>query len=92
MGDMAEDFRALREYRKEERAAAQKTGQAAILALTQDGFKVQQLTDYHYRVDGRLDLFPIRRRYHDIRTGRRGGYQDPKQVAERILREKKEKT
>jgi hypothetical protein len=85
MGDMADDFRALREHNRERRQAAQRTVAAAILALEQHGFTVRQLTD-------RLDLFPVRRRYHDTKTGRRGGYQDPKTVAEIILREREKRT
>jgi hypothetical protein len=27
-----------------------------------------------YRVDGWLDLWPTGRRYHDLKTGRRGGF------------------
>ena len=47
---------------------------------------VRKLTDFQFRVDGRLDLYPIHRRWHDIKTNRRGTYSTALAVAIRILR------
>ena len=46
---------------------------AEILALRQEGYKVEQKTDYHFRINDTIDLWPIHNRYHNIKTNRRGG-------------------
>lgn len=35
---------------------------------------VEKLTDYHYRIDKKIDLFPVNRRYHVLKTDQRGEY------------------
>jgi len=37
---------------------------------------VQELTPYQFRVAGWLDLYPTNQRYHNLRTNRRGWYED----------------
>lgn len=44
-----------------------------ILALKRQGYDVEQKIDYHFRVNGILDLWPIHNRWHDLRTQERGG-------------------
>lgn len=58
----------------------------AILALKGKGFDVRALTEYQFRIDGALDLFPIHQRYHHLPTQARGGYRNPVDVAMRFLR------
>ena len=33
-------------------------------------------TDYQFRVDGGIDIYPVNRRWHDLRNGKRGTYKD----------------
>lgn len=73
--DLGATFRALREYNREQRAIRRDDGVAALDQLTAAGYQVEQITDYQFRVDGRLDLYPTRRRWHLHKGGnRRGGY------------------
>lgn len=44
------------------------------------GFSVRKLTSYHYRIlkggsKKKLDLFPKRQRYHDIKNDKRGRFE-----------------
>lgn len=48
----------------------------AILHLRVAGYDVEQKTEYHFRINGVLDLFPIHNQWHDIRTNERGGAKD----------------
>ena len=66
-------YRAQQQRRRHERLP-QRTD--AILRLRQRGFLVQVLTPYQFRVNGRLDLYPLHNRWHDIQTNRRGGAKD----------------
>lgn len=44
--------------------------------LIRKGYDIEQKTIYHLRVNGRLDLYPVNRKYHDILKNERGTYQD----------------
>jgi hypothetical protein len=47
-------------------------GTREIASLPPGNYKVQKLTDFQYRFNDRLDIFPVRRRYHDIKLNVRG--------------------
>lgn len=49
-------------------------GQKYIQGLIDAGLTVQKLTDYQYRINSRLDIYPRNKRYHDIKTNKRGSY------------------
>jgi hypothetical protein len=85
MGDMGEVWEGHREAQQARRAARLPGRTQEILDLKGDGFDVVALSPYQFRVDGRLDLYPIHRRYHDTRLNRRGGYQTAKAIAVRVL-------
>lgn len=48
----------------------------AIMGLKRQGYDVEQKSEYHFRVNGILDLWPIHNRWHDLRTNERGGSKD----------------
>jgi hypothetical protein len=86
MGDMAEDFRALRGHQRKRKAAEMPAKIEAILALKQAGYSVRVMSDgWHYRVNNRIDLYPVRQRWHDIRRNVRGWYDDPAALVTRLL-------
>lgn len=47
-----------------------------ILSLRDMGYIVVQKTEYQYRINGTIDVYPIHNRYHNIKTNKRGGYKD----------------
>lgn len=47
-----------------------------ILDLRRRGYTVEQKTEWHFRVNGRIDLWPIHNRWHDLETNERGGAKD----------------
>jgi vancomycin permeability regulator SanA len=66
--------------------------QQEILALAEAGYTVRKLTDYQFRVNNALDLYPTHKRFHVLMTGRRGSYQTAASVAQKFLRAPKEKS
>ena len=64
-----------------------RTGQ--IMALKKQGYSVKQITEYHFRIRGRLDVFPIHNRWHDIKTNKRGGYREVMQFVREFFKEVK---
>lgn len=50
------------------------------------GFKVQHLTEYHVRIEGRLDIYPTSRKYHLFKHGERGEIQDFENDVIRLLK------
>ena len=57
-----------------------------IEVLRAEGFRVRRITPYQFRIDEALDLYPIHRRWHDLKANKRGTYQTPMQIAMRLLR------
>lgn len=43
-----------------------------IKKLTARGYIVKKLSDYQFRINGVLDLYPVNMRYHNIKTQERG--------------------
>lgn len=69
----------MRDYKEAQRARRAKRvpiRTQEILALKDKGFKIEQKTDYHFRVNDRLDLWPTHNRWHDIKRDKRGGAQN----------------
>lgn len=55
----------------------------AIKWLKSHGYQVEKFTNYHYRIEAVLDLYPENHRYHNIADQTRGKFphQTPKEVA-----------
>ena len=67
------------DYHDEQRARRAKRlpiRSADILALERAGYAVEQKTQYHFRINGIIDLYPTHNRWYDLRTHTRGGAQD----------------
>jgi hypothetical protein len=79
-----------REYRKQVQAAnARRLGEGVsdIASLPDAGYTVRKLSDYQFRVNEQVDLFPTHRKYHVLKTGKRGSYggETPAQLLARVL-------
>lgn len=61
------------EEQQARRAARLPIRQREIEALAEQGFEIKRLTEWQYRVNNCLDLYPIHNRWHDIKKNRRGG-------------------
>ena len=59
---------------------------AAFLAVREEGYEVEQKSLYHFRVNDRLDLYPIHNRWHDLQTQERGGAQDLAQFVKQRMK------
>lgn len=71
MGDAMREYR---EAQQKRRATRLPKRQQEIEALAQQGYAVKKLTEYQYRINDMIDLYPIHRRWHNIKTGLRGTY------------------
>lgn len=40
------------------------------------GLQIKKITEWQYRINGVLDLYPVNRRFHDLKKNRRGDYND----------------
>jgi hypothetical protein len=43
-----------------------------LMELRDEGFSIEQISTYQFRVNDRLDYFPTNDKYHDLTTGKRG--------------------
>lgn len=59
--------------------------------LSDKGYDVQNLNKgYQFRINNRLDVYPTNKRYHDIKTGKRGGYSTIHDFVVKFFNEHKE--
>lgn len=69
-----------RERRKQEHAEwRDRTGEVVkhkVAQLAEKGHLIKWVTEWQVRVDGRFDIYWQSKRYHDIKTNRRGDYFD----------------
>ena len=42
----------------------------------EEKYEVKYLTDYQWRINGEIDLYPVNRRFHILATNKRGDYSD----------------
>lgn len=74
MSDTSEIFRGMRTEQRKRRSKRLPIRAREILTLREDGFKVEQITAHQFRVNDRLDLYPVHNLFHDIISNRRGAY------------------
>lgn len=74
--ELSEFWKDHRQAQQERRAERLPIRTNQILALRKMGFKVEQKTEYQYRINGYLDIYPIHNRYHDIKLNKRGGFRN----------------
>ena len=68
-----------KDAQKERRTARLAVRAEQILGLREKGYDVRKFTDYQYRVNGVVDLYPTHNLFHDLKTGVRNNYQDAEQ-------------
>jgi len=58
-----------------------------IEALQALGYEVKEFTPTHFRINDKLDIWPTTKfkKYHQVVSGERGGYEDIVELAERIF-------
>lgn len=49
------------------------------------GYEIREFTSYQFRIEGVLDVYPVNRRWHDIKKNKRGGYEDIFAFVQRYL-------
>jgi hypothetical protein len=81
MEDSSDLWREYRRAQQQRRTDRLPKRTAEILALRGKGVNVVQLTPYQFRLDGVIDLYPIHRRFHHLKTGQRGHYRTALAVA-----------
>ncbi len=69
-----EDWDQYKEDQKERRKNRLPIRQKEIEDLAHLGYTVSKKSEYHYRVNDQIDVWPIHNRYHILKTNKRGGY------------------
>lgn len=67
-------FKKMREEQQKRRKERLPERTNEILSLKDSGYTVVKITDYQYRINGLVDIYPIHRRYHILKTNKRGEY------------------
>jgi hypothetical protein len=83
--ELSEFWKQYRLEQKERRSDRLPIRQNGIEQLS-DKYDIKKLTEYQYRINGILDLFPIHNRWHNIKTNKRGGYKNPLDVIQKHIK------
>lgn len=71
--------------RKERNRLNRESGSEELLRLGKKRkFKVEELNSFQFRVNGAIDFYPTNRRYHVLKTGERGSYDNPLKLLRRM--------
>lgn len=82
----SDDWKEMRKEQQARRAARHPVRKAEIEGLAEKGFTVKPLTEFQFRVNDVLDLYPIHNRFHDLKKNRRGGYRNATEFVEKFFR------
>lgn len=80
MGDMAEDFRAMRDHQRAYKQSNRDKFESVLKTLKEQ-YTVVELTPYQYRIDGILDIYPSNKKWHLIPTNERGRFRTVEDIA-----------
>jgi hypothetical protein len=77
MSEAIETFRAIKSFYRKDRAQRRFEQIPDLLNLADQGFDIRVVNEdgYQFRVNGRLDIYPTNKRWHDIKENKRGGYE-----------------
>jgi len=81
----AEDFKERREAQQQRRAERLPRRQLEIEMLFPE-YQVQKLTPYQFRINGVIDLYPIHRNWHNIKTQKRGVYKTAIEIVKQHIK------
>ena len=74
---MSEESESWQQYKSEQKERRQKRLPIAteeIMNLESHGFIVKEKTPYQFRINDVVDVYPTHRRFHVIKSGKRGNY------------------
>lgn len=72
---------AQREYRRQ----CLREGESELEELVAFDYEVVQLSDYHFRINGKLDVWPSSKKWYHTRTHRKGNYKSLKLLVKEVL-------
>ena len=74
-----------RQAQKDRRAERLPIRQGQIEELKKEGFRVRKLTDFQFRINELLDVYPTHNRFHDLKRKRRGGFRNVSEFVRRFF-------
>lgn len=60
---------------KETKEQVRQRRKSYLPELEEFGYKVEKKTEYQFRINGVLDVYPTNARFHDLATGKRGSFE-----------------
>jgi len=70
--------------KKERLRRSREAGQNEICELGKQGFSVEKLNDYQFRVNDAVDLYPTSRKFHILGTNERGRYDNLQTILDKV--------
>lgn len=64
------------EWQKNEARLNLMQGEAHLQMLVAQDYRVEQLSEYHFRINERLNVWPSTRKYYDANSQKKGTYKN----------------
>lgn len=74
VGFDSEDFKEHNEQVRRQKQEQRDRRVPQLLELQGEGFQIKKLTEFQYRVNDRLDIYPTWAKWHDIKLNKRGTF------------------
>lgn len=74
MGDMAEGWNIIKEERQKYKDGNRETFRKGILDVLRESYDVKQITEYQFRINEVLDIYPSNRKWHLLTKNKRGQF------------------
>jgi hypothetical protein len=89
MSQLGDDYRAMRDYRRQSNERRRKRNVDWIERFRQEHpeHDVEELTPYQFRIDDTLDIYPTSQLFHNIETGARGSYKTIPEIVKQQIGE-----
>ena len=80
-----DDMREYRDSQQKRRAERLPIRQKEIEDLSPE-YEIKKITDYQYRINGIIDLYPIHRNWHNIKKNKRGTYKLASKIIKQLIK------
>ena len=84
--EISEMWKDYRERQKERRQKRLPVRTKEIIDLRNKGFKIEQKSEYHFRINDILDVWPTHNRWHYLKENSRGGFGHIRGLIERFTK------
>lgn len=87
MSDIGEFWKIIKEDQRKQRQSNREHFIDQLGYVGKIGFEVEPISEYQFRINDVLDIFPSNRKFHDLKNNKRGRYNDFLKFVQKFFKE-----